>query len=297
MHNLLHNGVFGPNDEGNTGASGAVADTPENVFSSSETTEAPGESGSGAEQHAGGSERSETTSLTPSATGGNATNVTMTTEQLTSLASQMVRALPQQQAPQQQRQEQPITPEQQAEFDRAFNVVRVTPQIFESVMGVAPQNEAQMKALETLLHGVVRQANAMTTYQMNQEMARKEQALQARYQPVVEYVSTQQANALREGFFKEHPDLKDFESLANEVIKSAKSEGRQFPDAKSASTFVATRVREHLTKARGGQPPPKTGTSARKTMPTTSMGGRMGSNNGSQQPVSGPQSVFQDLDS
>lgn len=291
-------GLFAP--DGEAGATGTVDATPEGIFSPSETTEASSESGS-LNEHVGrgGSERGETAQVAQPGTqqAPQQSTVTMTNEQLASLATQMVRALPQQQVQRQQEQPQAITPEQQAEFDRQFNVVRVTPELFTQIMGVAPQNDAQMKAFEAFAHNIVKQANAMTTYQINQELARREGVLQQRYQPVADYVSTQQANALREGFFKDNPDLKDFENLASEVIKAAKSEGKQFADAKQASTYVATRVREYLTKARGGLPPPKQQTGARKhTMPATSMGGRTGSNNGSQQPVSGPQQVFGDLD-
>jgi hypothetical protein len=295
MNTQPHRGLFSP--EGDEGAAGAgVAETAQEIFAPTENNAAtdPGLNGeaasrSGAEHHQGGSERSETAAANTAPS-----SVTMTNEQLSQLAAQMVKSMPQ---PQRQPEpQQPVTAEQQAEFDRAFNVVRVTPQIMRDAFGIEATPE-QCKAFEALMHNAVRQANAMTSYQVQQEIARREQAAMGRFQPVMEYVSQQQAAALETNFFSENKDLEDFKPLVQEVTAAAKASNMRFKDRKEAFTYVATRARDLLNKARGGTPPPRQTSGARRTMPAVSTGGRTGSNNGARQPVSGPQVVFGDMDS
>jgi len=291
MHKLPKFGLLAP--DGDTGASGAVAETAnegaQEVFAPNENNVFQ-ESGSTAEPNGQGAATTQPATATTAPS-----SVTMSNEQLERLAQTMVRGMPQPQA--QPQAPGPITPEQQAEFDRQFGVVRVTPEMYTQVFGVAPQNEAQLKALENMLHNVARMSNAMATYQMQQEMAKREQAVMSRFQPVQDFVNKQQATELETSFFAAAPDLKDFQGLTSEVIAAAKARGEKFSSREEAFTKLATRVRDYLTKARGGLPPPNGQKAApRKTMPTTSMGGRTGSTNGSHAPVSGPQAVFGDMD-
>lgn len=288
MHKL-HNGLLAPDSE--TGASGAVETSTPNE--GAQEVFAPNENNAPQETSPG--ESASTHEAQPPAQ--QPSSVTMTNEQLERLATTMVQARGAQQTPQPQ-QNQPITPEQQAAFDQAFNVVRVTPELYTSIFGVAPQSQEQLKALENVLHNVARMSNAMATYQFQQELQRREQALQGRFQPVADYVNQQQATKLENDFFTHAPDLKDFKGLVGEVIAAAKARGEHYNSPQEAFTKLATRVRDYLNKARGGTPPPNgQRVASRKTMPTTSMGGRTASVNGSQGAVSGPQAVFGDMDS
>jgi len=291
-------GLLSP--EGDTGASGSVASDAQAIFAPAETNGADsGESGGGEQQTTQGEQGQESASTVGTdKTVAQPGNVTMTNEQLTQLAAQMVKGMPQMQAPTAvQQQPQQITPEQQAEFDRQFNVVRVTPERFQAIMGFAPASPEQMKALETILHDVARMSNAMTNYQVQQTIQQREQAAMGRIAPIETYFRQQQAAAIESEFYKGNPDLKDFGDLCGEVAASMNARGERFPDQATAIKTLATRVRDLLTKARGGTPPPKgQGAVARKAMPTTSMGGRTGTG-GSQTPVSGPQAVFGDMDS
>lgn len=296
MHKLNNLGLLAP--EGETGATGAVSDQ-QSIFENTDTgsNETPGEFGSANEPVAiAGSERSETAVVSPATAQAAPSTVNMTHEQLETLATRMVSAMPRAAQPQAQQQAQPVTAEQQAEFDRQFNVVRVTPEMFRNVFGVDGSPE-QLKAMEGMLHNVARMSNAMVNYQVQQEIQRREQGALARVQPALDYVQRVEAQNLETEFFTKHADIKEFPSLVQEVIGNAKANNVRFADKSKAMDYVATRVRDLLTKARGGLPPPKQQSGTRKhTMPAVSTGGRTGSNNGSQQPVSGPQAVFGGMD-
>lgn len=291
MHNKLNMGFLRSPDTGEGGGTATIS--PSEVFTDPTPIDSPAQ-GAGQESHST-HEPAPAREAAPAQQASS--SVTMSEDQLAALAAKMVGAIPQQQV-QAQPQQQTWTPEQQSEFDRTFNVVRVTPETFQAIMGFAPENAAQVKALETLMHNVVKQANAMTSYQIRQEMQHRENAMRERLSPVENFYLQQQHTALENEFFAAAPDLKDFAPLVIEVLSAAKANGVRFETKAKAIEYAATRVRGYLSKASpGGQTTSRQGSqTVKKAMPTTSMGGRTGSQNGSQPQPSGPQSVFGDLD-
>lgn len=225
------------------------------------------------------------------------TTVAMTEEQLATLAQKMAASV----QPRQTQPEAPatLTPEQQAEFDRSFNVVRVTPEIFQSIMGYAPENAAQLKSLESFAHGIVKQAAAMTMYQVQQLAQEREGRLTERLSPVLQHHQQQQATAVENKLYELHPDLKDFGGLVAEVAAAEHARGTRFKSTDEAINFVANKARTLLgNRAISGTTQSTTtqgNTSSKPSMPTTSVGGRSGASS-SPQPALGPKAVFGDLD-
>lgn len=225
--------------------------------------------------------------------------VAMTEEQLAALAATITKAA-QTAAPAPQQPPQPLrpmTPEEQAQFDREFNVVRVTPEIFQGIMGFAPEKPEQLKALENFAHSIMRMSASMTMYQMNNTIKAREEAVRAEFTPIQAHYQQQQSQQLQQTFFERHPDLKGSDALIVEITKAAKADGLKFKSSDEIIEFVANRARTLLGKGapssstQGQQPQGQ-----RPAMPTTSMGGRSGGQGSPQQSAVGPRSVFGDLD-
>jgi hypothetical protein len=223
----------------------------------------------------------------------------MSDAQLQKLASTLVEGIRPAQV-QQPQPLQPLTPEQQAQFDKEFAVVRVTPELFQGILGFAPENPQQLKALETFAHGIVRQASAMTMFKVQQLAQEREGALTERLSPVMQAHQAAQAKQVEETFFGKYPDLKDFGPLVAEVALAEKARGTKFESPEKALESVASKARALLgnrapsgstTQSTQGKQP------TRPSMPSVSTGGRSGgSPQSSQQPASGPKAVFGDLD-
>lgn len=192
----------------------------------------------------------------------------------------------------------PLTPQEQSDFDKQFHVMRVTPEMFTKIMGFAPENADQLKQLEAFGHGLVRQASAMTMYQVQRLAEDRQRALEGRLSPILSQHQAAVAAKTEESFFAHAPDLKGFDSLIVEITAAEKARGTKFKTEAEAIQFVANKARSLLKlgapgtsqPANGGQPQRKV------SMPPVSMGGRLGGSTGSPQPTSGPKAVFGDLD-
>lgn len=225
---------------------------------------------------------------------------TMTDEQLTKLANTLaagVRA-PTGMTQEQKEERREMTPEERVQFDKQFQVVRVTPEMFKGIMGYAAETPEQLKALENFAHSIMRMSASTTLYETNRLMQQREEAVRAEFGPIRE-AHIQQTNARMETeLFAAHPDLKDFAPLLVEISKAAKADGIKFKTPAEAYNFVANKARTLL-----GKSAPASSTQGRETatrkpaMPTTSMGGRSASPSSSPQTAaSGPKAVFGDLD-
>jgi len=195
--------------------------------------------------------------------------------------------------------QQPPTAEEIAQFEKQFNVVRVTPDTYKAILGVAPQSEAQVKALENLLHSAARQGISMSTYTMQQKMDERFKALESRYAPMQDYVTQQQVKALETSFLSAHPDLKDHQALVKEVAVATRANNIPFKSQQEAFQFVADRARSLLGKAAPtGQQrsaSQQQSSSTRKfAMTPTSLGGNPGTGRSPQQSGATirPQDVF-----
>lgn len=188
-----------------------------------------------------------------------------------------------------------FTPEEQAEFDRSFNIVRLTPERFKSITGYLPEGES-LKAMEAFGHDIAKQAVSLALYQANLLFKEKETALRETLAPLMNSHQSQRATEITSYFNATHPDLKDHTALIQDITALEKAKGTKFASVEEASTFVANRARELLklppvsgtVNPTSGQIPPV----QKQTMPTTMVGGRPGNPSSSQPPVSGPRAVF-----
>jgi len=284
---------------GGDGGAKVTVGGPEAVFGGSAPTPAPSVVPTTESQETPAPEGQGATPAAQPQTPATNPPVAMTEEQLAKLAQTI--AASHKPAPQTQPDtNRPLTPEEQAQFDREFNVVRVTPETFTSILGFAPENPQQLKALENFAHGIVRQAAAMTMFQVQQMAQERQKALEGRLAPVLQTHQEQAAASLEQKFFTKHPDLKDFGALIQEVALAEKARGTQFKSPEEAIDFVANKARALLgNRASSGTTQTSTATNGKQptkpSMPTTSVGGRSGSS-GSPQPASGPKAVFGDLD-
>lgn len=229
-------------------------------------------------------------------------------------ASAAIRAHQPSQPPPQRRD---MTPEEQAEFDRTFNVVRVTPELYKGIYGVAPADAQQVKNLESFAHNVARQAIAMAVHYNRDEYQNAfknyQQQLDARLSPVFDAYRQQEAAKLEQEFLTSNEDLKDHAALVKELAIATKAQLDQGnlrelrnPDGSvnrgAAMKFVADKARSLLNKAAptGQNPSQVRGPSRRHSMTPLSGGGRPGTG-GPQQPGNNsatfsPKEVFGDTE-
>jgi hypothetical protein len=227
----------------------------------------------------------------------------MSEAQLQQLAAKMVGAIPKQ-APVAAAPKVP-TPQEQAEFEKHFGIVRLNKENFKSIMGFDAQNPDQIKQLEATLHQASRQATLMANYQTQQLLQEQENRLRAEFQqqvgPVIQAHQAAQSAAIEDAFYKGAEDLRDYKELVQSVAHFEMSKGTKFKSIEEANKFVAERVRGLLTKAAPSGNQTSSGPTAQTTqrkfsMPTTSMAGRPGSSSSAAKPASGPQEIFGDKD-
>jgi len=195
-----------------------------------------------------------------------------------------------------------LTPQEQADFDRAFNVVRITPERYLAITGQAAQTQEQIKALESTLHDTVRQAVAISLYQAQQMNSKALTAYQtqmdSRLAPVFQAHQQARIVQLENDFHTANPDLKDYSELVKEVALSTQAQRIPFKSQDEAFKFVADRVRSLLGKAApSGSPPAKPGQPTRRFIMTPLSGGGNPGSNGPPRPaknsgVISPQEVF-----
>jgi hypothetical protein len=192
-----------------------------------------------------------------------------------------------------------MTPQEQADFDRTFNVVHITPEIFQGIMGYAAEKPEQLQALEKLAHGIVRQTMAMATYYFNGRVEDERTKLMESIKPVItDHEQTQLTKTRTESmnaFYTEHPDLKDYATVVQEVIFETKGRGLSFNSLKDANLYVANKARGRLNMSTpSGTPPPSPSTApVGGGFTPTLTSGRPGSNSSPRPGVAvTPQSIF-----
>lgn len=188
---------------------------------------------------------------------------------------------------------QPAAPVQQgspqlseAEFRKEFNVFEADSASYEATFGVVP-TPAQLAAYNNHLQGVAKQAVTINRYLMDQRV----KEIEAKFQPVQQTFKTQQEQAHFNEFVADYPGLKDYGALLKEVVEAARSRGMSFNTPAEAKQFVAAQAAKLLGKsvetfkvsaapAQGQPNQATTQQSGNRSMSTTSMGGRSGSNGG-----------------
>lgn len=201
--------------------------------------------------------------------------VGLSKEQLAEIVQSSVKAV----QPQQQQQYT------QEDFDRAFNVVKVTPEVL-AKFGLPATPEAAV-AFGELTQAIVRQAVTMASYQVENTKRQLLEQFSQEYGPARQFAIEQQEQRLKEEFFTSHPDLKGYDPLLVQVKDQLLREGQDFKgDKQAVFKAVADRTRAIIKSLPGlngqnQQQQPQNG-SPRPTgkMSTVSAGGQGGAGAG-----------------
>lgn len=137
----------------------------------------------------------------------------------------------------------------QEEFEKRFNVVKVQPDVIETLLDNEKDIPSKVAALQELLHGTARMATTIAAYQM----AAMRQELEQRMTPALTLVEQQREEALANKFFESYPDLKEYRPLLVMVRDQLVKEGRSFATVEEAFKEVATRANAVLKSIPGAQ--------------------------------------------
>lgn len=225
--------------------------------------------------------------------------VTMTPEQLQTL-TQSLRAP----APTAQPATQPAMTE--AEFKKQFNVVDVTPDDYQALLGVAPQNPQQVEKLNHLLQATARQAVTINRTLMDHQLTQLRAEFESRLGPVTQSHEQQREASIEKNFLTQYPGLADYRPLLREIATAAQARGMSFKSEQEMQQFAAAQAGKLLGRdpasfkvaivaPQGGQATTQTRTaqpSGARTMSTTSMGGRSGQTGGAAPAQSTAERIF-----
>lgn len=136
----------------------------------------------------------------------------------------------------------------QEEFERAFNVLKLTPEFIAQLRHEDPATA--MKALEQYRDGLVRQAMTMAEYRVQ---ALIKELRDNDLSPLQTFVSEQQASSFRNDFFKSNPDLEKYEKLVDSVAAKLAQNGLRGTRAEMMQHYATEtkKVVAELTAAQG----------------------------------------------
>lgn len=140
-------------------------------------------------------------------------------------------------------------PMSQEDFDRAFNVVKVTPQSVAKLrlaLAAADDGAEAAGILQDFLYGAVKQAVTMVNYQ--QALLKEE--LTGTIQPVLSHYQQQKMAEAKQEFFKKFPDLQGYEPITENVVAQMQAQGWK-GSKDEAFAEVEKRTRELLKKIPG----------------------------------------------
>lgn len=186
------------------------------------------------------------------------------------------------------------------ELEKAMNVFKVQKDNICALFGLDPEavDDGRVQAFNGFVQNIVKQAVTMSGFHVQ---AVQQQLLQ-QIAPALAIARAQQEEALKEEFFAENADLKDYEPLLREIKDRLESQG--FKGTKEdAFKTIATQARTILKSLPGmggqnGTPPggktqAQTQPTTRRKMSTVSAGGQAGSGaGGPPSGKSGPESVW-----
>jgi len=178
----------------------------------------------------------------------------------------------QQQAPQKQYTEQ--------DFEKMFNVFRVSPDFVAKLRSDNP--EEVVGVLQSISDGINKQAVTLASYMIKQV----EDRLAGQVGPLAEYINQQKTQALTEEFYKANDDLRPYGSLVDAVVNQMKANGYAPPDKQTAFKDVARQVRDMVSKfksngANGQAQTQQQSSTAAGVMPQIQSGGQGGVGGGS----------------
>lgn len=144
---------------------------------------------------------------------------------------------------------QPERQYSQEEFDKAFNVLKLSPDFLTQLRSEDPA--VAMKALEQYRDGLVRQAMTMAEYRVQaliKEIRDNDLA------PIQSFVSEQQATSFRNDFFKANPDLEKYESIVDAVAAKLSQAGVRGTRAEMMTHYAteSKKIIDQLTAANAG---------------------------------------------
>jgi hypothetical protein len=139
------------------------------------------------------------------------------------------------------------------QLDQMFSVVRLKPDDV-AKLGLSPE---ALPVLEALLHSAAKMGAAVAKHHTASEL----QTVHQTFQPVLSHVQQQQAVQLKNDFFSQHADLKEYEPLVMAVQAQLKQTG--FRGTKEqAFEAVASGARGLLAKVQGSGQAQQTGQQA-----------------------------------
>jgi hypothetical protein len=162
----------------------------------------------------------------------------------------------------------------QEDFDKAFNVFNITPELLAQLRG---EGDLPLKALIALRDGLNKQSVTMASYIAKQV----EEKLREEFAPVQTHFQEQQVEKLYNKFFTENEGLKPYDSICKAVVAQMQSEGVKFDSQTAAFKALADRVRLVVQKLPGSNGQlPAAGSPAPTRMPPLSRGGQGGTGKG-----------------
>lgn len=218
----------------------------------------------------------------------------LTAEQISELAAQTaIRVNRQSQPPPQAPAKPAPQPISDAEFNQRFGVVTADAKTYTDIFGFAPEKPEQIQALNNFGQNLVRQTMRMVQFMQTQELGKVKTELTGQVSPLLRSHQESVEREMRNEFYTQNPDLKDFGALIEEITAGLQVQARQsktplfqgtVAEQKAAAyNFVAARARTLLGRsAPSGQAAPQQVTDQQQTqqpqrrMTPMSMGGQSG---------------------
>lgn len=121
--------------------------------------------------------------------------------------------------------QQPHSQLSEEQLEQMFNVWKPSPEFIAQLRNESP--EIALKALVQLRDGMMRQAMSMAEFRVKQLIDSVRQEITGQITPLSEYVSEARANAFRDDFFEQNPDLEPYEQLVDAVAARLYQSGGQ----------------------------------------------------------------------
>jgi len=174
-----------------------------------------------------------------------------------------------------------------AEFNQRFGVVQADAKTYTDIFGFAPEKPEQIKALNDYGQNLVKQAMRMVQFMQSQELSKVRSELTGQVAPILQTHQATVEREMRNEFYTENPDLKEYDALVQEIVQNVQRSGQRFNGSPAeqkvaAFNFVAARARTLLGRsAPSGQAAPQQVTSQQQPVQQTqrrmtpmSMGGQ-----------------------
>lgn len=130
----------------------------------------------------------------------------------------------------------------QEDFDRTFNVVRVTPELA-AALGLA---ETSVPKLQEFAHAIARQATTMAEWRIGEVTRQMQQQFNQQLTPLQQYYKQQQDVEYERQFMTKHPEFKGMEPVLRNIYAKLQAEGRTFKTVEEAFNEVAGQAKTIL---------------------------------------------------